>query len=75
MLLEESTKSPNFEGENILLTTELLNEPSCPHASIWTPERAEYFWQLEKRFVVYDMFDKYEFDGRDIYMRFLLKRV
>jgi len=75
MLLNESTRSPNFESENILLTTELLNEPSCPHASIWTPERAEYFWQLEKRFVVYDMFDKYEFDGRDIYMRFLLKRV
>jgi hypothetical protein len=75
MLLNESTRSPDFESENILLTTELLNEPSCPHASIWTPERAEYFWQLEKRFVVYDMLPEFEFDGRNIYMRFIMKRV
>jgi hypothetical protein len=75
MLLNESTRSPDFESENILLTTELLNEPSCPHASIWTPDRAEYFWQLEKRFVVYDMLPEFEFDGRNIYMRFIMKRV
>jgi hypothetical protein len=75
MLLNESTRSPSFESENILLTTELLNEPSCPHASIWTPERAEYFWQLEKRFVVYDMLPEFEFDGRNIYMRFIMKRI
>lgn len=75
MLLNESTRSPDFESENILLTTELLNEPSCPHASIWTPERAEYFWQLEKRFVVYDMLPEFEFDGRKIYMRFIMKRI
>lgn len=75
MLLNESTRSPDFESENILLTTELLNEPSCPHASIWTPERAEYFWQLEKRFVVYDMLPEFEFDGRNIYMRFIMKRI
>ena len=75
MLLNETPGSPNFESENILLTTELLNEPSCPHASIWTPERADYFWQLEKRFVICDMFQVFEFDGRDIYMRFLAKRI
>ena len=38
MLLEEKMDE-NFESSNILLTTELLNEPSCPHASIWTYQR------------------------------------
>lgn len=67
----------NFEAYNILLTTELLNEPSCPHASIWTPERAKYFLELEKRFKVNDneIYPEFELDGRNIYMRFLARRV
>lgn len=75
MLLEESVHNPEFEKNNILLTTELLNEPSCPHASIWTVDRAKYFWEYEKRFKVIDGWPEYEFDGRKIYMRFLAKRV
>lgn len=67
----------NFEKNNILITTELLNEPSCPHASIWTPKRAIYFWELEGRFRVYhdNISTPYKFDGRNIYLRFLAKRL
>jgi hypothetical protein len=75
MLLEESTHHPDFEKNNILLTTELLNEPSCPHASIWTVDRAKYFWEFENRFKIIDGWPQYEFDGRNIYMRFLAKRI
>lgn len=65
----------NFEAHNILLTTELLNEPSCPHASIWTEERMKRFWELEGRFKVALQRSGYEFDGRHIYLRSLIKRL
>jgi len=77
-ILQESSMSAkmgNFEAWNIELTTELLNEPSCPHASIWTPHRAKYFWELEKRFVVEDIDKSFEFDGRDLYLRFKARRL
>jgi len=74
MILDEVIDQ-NFEANNILLTTELLNEPSCPHASIWTPQRAKHFWELEKRFKIIQEYPRYEFDGRNIYLRFLAKRV
>ena len=44
MILHEDVNSVFFEKDNVLLTTELLNEPSCPHASIWTEARAKYSW-------------------------------
>jgi len=77
VLDEDPFDDKNFEASNILLTTEMLNEPSCPHASIWTPLRAIYFWELEKRFKVEekDIDPKFKFDGRDIYMRFLARRI
>ena len=79
MILSEDANTTlkmfDFEANNILLTTELLNEPSCPHASIWTPYRANYFWELEGRFKLHEKWSKYTFDGRDIYLRFILKRV
>ena len=77
MIQNEYPYDKEFEANNILLTTELLNEPGCPHASIWTPIRAFYFWQLENRFEIdqKDMFEQFEFDGRNIYMRFLPTRL
>lgn len=75
MLINEDIKSKEFESHNILLTTELLNEPSCPHASIWTVERAYYFMELEKRFRVGYVDSSFMFDGRDIYLRFWSKRL
>ena len=78
MILDEDPLDPaggNFEAHNITLTTELLNEPSCPHASIWTPDRAYYFFGLEGRFEISVYHTNYEFDGRDIYLRFLARRI
>lgn len=76
MILQENINDINFERKNILLTTELLNEPSCPHASIWTPQRAKYFWEFEDRFTIYEelIWETFEYDRRDIYLRFHLKR-
>lgn len=64
-----------FENWNVELTTEILNEPSCPHASIWTPMRASLFWELEKRFKVLNVEPNFRFDGRSIYMRFVAQRM
>jgi len=77
MIIKEDLFDPsggNFEPHNILLTTELLNEPSCPHASIWTPDRMRYFWELEGRFKVKEMDENFHFDGRDIYIRAIIER-
>lgn len=77
MIIEESVDNPEFEERNILLTTELLNEPSCPHASIWTPQRAGYFFEYEGRFVVPEksIDPHFVYDGRNIYLRFQAERV
>ncbi len=75
ILQEDPEKTVGFEGVNILNTTELLNEPEDPHASIWTPKRAKYFFELEGRFEVYSIAETCKFDGRDIYMWFLARRI
>jgi len=75
ILTEDDPNTLGFEGHNILLTTELLNEPSCPHASIWTADRAHYFFKLEKRFQVISIDESFEFDGRNIYLRFQAERI
>jgi len=74
LILSESPYDKNFEAQNIRVTTELLNEPSCPHASIWTPERASYFWELEGRFNVTINSEHFDFDGRQLYLRFFATR-
>jgi hypothetical protein len=79
MILTEEFHHENpdfdFHAWNILLTTELLNEPSCPHASIWTPQRMKYFWELEGRFRVSKQLESFKFDGREIYLRSLIERI
>lgn len=74
MILKEKINK-DFPAHNILLTTELLNEPSDPHCTIWTEKRAKYFFELEGRFEVIKFEKNYEFDGRNIYLKFLAKRV
>jgi hypothetical protein len=74
MILDEKIDN-TFESNNITLTTELLNQPPDPHASVWTLDRAKYFWELEKRFVVFNYEEDFNFDGRDIYLRFQARRV
>ncbi len=75
LILSECPYDKNFEAQNIRLTTELLNEPSCPHASIWTAERAQYFFDLEGRFKVESLNENFKFDGRDLYLRFKAERL
>jgi len=75
MILNDNPNMSDFAAKNILLTTELLNEPSCPHASIWTPKRAKHFFELEKRFRIVSIDPAFKYDGRDIYMRFKAERV
>lgn len=79
MILDEQKgieeKTIEFEPHNIELTTELLNDPNEPHASIWTLWRAKYFFELEGRFQVFDSCTKYEYDGRELYLRFLARRL
>lgn len=74
-ILEEDVTSLDFERDDIITTFELLNEPYCPHASIWTIDRLYHFLQLEGRFIVQEVKDNYKFDGRDIYLRAIAKRV
>lgn len=79
LLLSEDSylNSPdfNFQRHNIKLTTEMLNEPSCPHASIWTEMRMKYFWELEERFKVLRNHIGFKFDGRDLYLRSIIQRL
>lgn len=75
-LLEDDPTDPKFESKDILLTTELLNDPSCPHASIWTESRLiHFFCQVEGRFAMIDCKENYNFDGRDIYIRARFRRI
>jgi hypothetical protein len=72
MLIIEKIEE-NFEAGNILLTTEILNEPFDPHASIWTADRIKYFWELENRFKV-EVIEPFTLDNRDIYLRAIIRR-
>lgn len=74
-ILEEDVRSPYFDADDIITTYELLNEPNSPHCSIWTAQRVEYFFALEGRFQIMDIHPVFEFDGRDIYLRFSARRV
>lgn len=65
----------HFHAHDIKLTTELLNEPSCPHASIWTKKRMIKFWELEKRFIVKFQYSPFKFDGRNLYLRSIIERI
>jgi len=75
MIVYDNTKNPCFEQNNILLTTELLNEPNDPHASIWTYERLIHFFELENRFTVENIIKNFKYDNRDIYLRAIIRRV
>jgi len=68
-------ESKDFQNDYITLTTELFNEPMDPHKSMWIPDLVKYFWTLEKRFMITQLKESFEFDGRDIYMKFIAERI
>lgn len=74
-ILDEDVYNKDFEKEDILTTTEVLNEKEDPHCSIWTVDRIKRFFTLEDRFEIDNIDESYKFDGRDIYIRTLLRRV
>lgn len=75
MLGEMVGESIEFDEYNVLLTTEMLNDKSDPHCSIWTPNRLQYFWELEKRFAIKTIYDDFEYDQRNIYCRAIIERI
>lgn len=74
-VLNEEPGTEDWEAHDILVTTEIVNHPSDPHASIWTQKRLRYFLMLEGRFKVSDLIPYYRFDGRDIYLRCQAERI
>lgn len=74
LLVNETLDDIKDEAKNIYLTTELLNESSDPHCSIWTEDRINYYWTLEKRFKINNINPNYIFDGRP-YIRALIERI
>ena len=74
-ILEEDVNDPEFIKKNIVTTTKVVNDPSCPHASVWSSSRAKYFFELEGRFEVLNRVSGFKFDGRDIYLRFFARRL
>jgi len=75
MIVKESVFEEGFEAHDILVTSELLNEPEDPHQSIWTVARLKHFWELEGRFESVNIERSFRFDGRDIYLRALMRRL
>lgn len=75
MILDENVGGVEWEAHDIIVTTELLNEPPDSHASIWTPNRAKRYFELEERFKIVEMDPSFKFDGRDIYMRIIAERI
>jgi len=60
---------------DILVSTEIYNEPSDPHQSIWTPTRAKIYIETEGLFKIHSIKEKYVIDNRDIYMRVISRKV
>jgi len=75
MLIAEDVYDIEFWTDNILLTTEMLNEPDDPHKSIWTADRLKMFLAMEQRFKVMTIAEKFDFDGRDIYLNCIAQRI
>ena len=74
-ILSEIPGGTGWEAHDILVTTEMLNFPGDPHASIWTSKRLKYFFELEGRFKVNHIQQNFEFDGRNIYLRMIAERI
>lgn len=74
-ILSENPEDPDFESEDIITTYELLNDAGDPHCSIWTKKRLRKFLELEERFKVTQIHKDYQYDGRDIYLRAIAKKL
>jgi len=74
-ILDENPFDPEFDKHDILISTEMFNEPSDPHNNITTPDRIKRLFEYEERFEVEELFKPYLFDDREIYFRTLIRRI
>jgi len=63
-------KVSKFEKALIDIHTEIFNEPSDPHRSVWTPGLAKYYLELEQYWEVVNI-DELILDNRDWYLKIL----
>lgn len=69
-LLDEDVNSPNWESEDLLITYELVADQPSPHLSIWTKDRLIKLFEREGNFKTKEVTENFEFDGRNIYVRY-----
>lgn len=75
MILNEDPKSdPDFDKKDIIISTELFNESNDPHQTITTPARIKRWFEYEGRFKVTGCSNPYDFDGRNIYFKSVIRR-
>jgi len=73
MILDENVNDPDFDKNDIILSTEIFNEAYDPHQNITTSHRTKRLFEYEGRFEVIKSY-QYKYDGRDIYFRSLIRR-
>ena len=59
-----------FNRDMINIHTEVFNEPSDPHLSIWTKDLARYYFELEGFWKITKL-DQIELDGRNWYLHII----
>jgi hypothetical protein len=76
MLLEEKPlKDQDFGKNDIILSTEIFNEPEDPHNNITTPDRIKLLFEYEDRFQIDKIINPFVFDKRDIYFKSIIRRI
>lgn len=74
MIIDEDVNNPNFDKNDIILSTEIFNEVYDPHQNITKPDRIRKLFEYEGRFEVVSETPQIIYDGRDIYFRSLIRR-
>jgi hypothetical protein len=69
------TDATKYEQQEIVLYTELFNEPNDPHCFITTHERLERVFTLENRFKILDGDQPVSFENRTIYFQMKFQRI
>jgi hypothetical protein len=69
-LLDEDVDSPTWESDDLLITYELVADQPSPHLSIWTSDRLIKLFEREGNFKTKSVDRYFEFDGRNIYIRY-----
>jgi len=71
----ECLDSQWLENELIILNSEFVNEPFDPHQCMTSPQILHRAFTTEGRFKLVKSWPQFNYDGRDIYMRMIFKRI